>query len=196
MTSWSILCFQESLRSVNHGQLPCKWHRTASIKSCWKSSPAKIFHRNSSVERRLKFIAIGKEDDNKKPLSTAKATSSTQRPQHVQRQRQSTTITLQMKLMTKGNTDCRRFKKRWGDQATLEVYSQNYLLRCNGRQQQLHDLYNARQKYFSNVRTEDSRHPLHHEQQCFFIVISFISLKGTVHNIDKVWHVGRRYICK
>ena len=46
MTSWSILCFQESLRSVNHEQLPCKWHRT----------PIKI-HR----ER--------KRADNKKPRS-------------------------------------------------------------------------------------------------------------------------------
>ena len=38
---------------------PCKWHRTASKTSGWKSSPARIFHRNSSGERRLKFIASG-----------------------------------------------------------------------------------------------------------------------------------------
>ena len=87
----------------------------------------------------------------------------------------------------KGDTDFRRFKKRWGDQATLEVYCQNYLLQCNGRQQQLHDLY---------ARTEDSRQPLHHEQQWFFIVLSFISLQWTVYNTDNVWHVGERYICK
>ena len=42
---------------------------------------------------------------------------------HVQRQRQKTTITLQMEPMKRGNTDHRRFKKRWGDQATLSVYS-------------------------------------------------------------------------
>ena len=42
---------------------------------------------------------------------------------HVQRQRQNTTITLQMEPMKRENTDCRRFKKRWGDQATLTVYS-------------------------------------------------------------------------
>ena len=65
MTSWSILCFRESLRSVNHEQLPCKWHRTASAKRCMESSPARIFHRNSSGERRLKFIASGKDDDKK-----------------------------------------------------------------------------------------------------------------------------------
>ena len=36
--------------------LTCKWHRTASTTSGWKSSPAKIFHCKSSGERRLKFI--------------------------------------------------------------------------------------------------------------------------------------------
>ena len=42
---------------------------------------------------------------------------------HVQRQRQNTTITLQMEPIKRENTDCRRFKKRWGDQETLTVYS-------------------------------------------------------------------------
>ena len=55
---------------------------------------------------------------------------------HVQKQRQSSTIALQTKPMKGGYTDCRCFKKRWGEQATLEVYSQNYLLRCNDRQLQ------------------------------------------------------------
>ena len=36
-------------------------------------------------------------------------------------------------------------KKRWGDQAKLAVYGNVYLLRCNDKQQQLHDLYIARQ---------------------------------------------------
>ena len=64
--------------------------------------------------------------------------------------------------MKRRNTDCRRFKKRQGDQETHEVYSQNYLHRCNDRA--LHDLYNARQEYLSNgLRTADQ--PLHHEQQ-------------------------------
>ena len=158
--------------------------------------------RANDTERRLKFIASGKEPTTRNREAerashcTAKATSSTQRPQHVQRQQQNTTITLQMQLMKKGNTDCRRFKNRWGDQATLEVYNQNYLLRCNGRQQQLHDLYNAREKYFSNAPTEDSRQPLHHEQQWCFVMLSFISLQWTVYNTDNVWQLGKRYICK
>ena len=48
---------------------PCKWHRTASATSGWKSSPAKIFHWNFSGERRLKFILSGENDDNNKPRS-------------------------------------------------------------------------------------------------------------------------------
>ena len=43
-----------------------------------------------------------------------------------------------------------------------KVWSPNYVLRCNDRQQELHDLYNARQGYLSNgLRTADQ--PLHHE---------------------------------
>ena len=86
-------------------------------KTLLESWPARIFHRNSSGERRLNFIASGKDDENKKARSresissTAKATSSTLQPQHVQRQRQNTAITLQMKPMKKGDTDCRRLKK-------------------------------------------------------------------------------------
>ena len=103
---------------------PFKWHRTT---SCWKSS---IFNRNSSGERRLKFIASGEDDHNKKPCAKHREHRLAQRrqPQHcdhkrLQRQRQNTTVTLQMELMKRDNTDCRRFKKRWGDQATLTVYS-------------------------------------------------------------------------
>ena len=148
-------------------------------------TPLENADQNSS--RAEKTTTTRKRRSRESIASIAKATSSTQRPQHVQRQRQNITITLQMKPMKKGDTDFRRFKKRWGDQATLEVYCQNYLLQCNGRQQQLHDLY---------ARTEDSRQPLHHEQQWFFIVLSFISLQWTVYNTDNVWHVGERYICK
>ena len=66
---------------------PRKWHALNSKHNkCWKSSLAKIFHRNSSGERRLKFIEGVQDGDNKKPrsrasLSIAKAVSLTQRPQ-------------------------------------------------------------------------------------------------------------------
>ena len=103
-------------------------HWTTSITSGWKSS---IFNRNSSGERRLKFIASREDDDNKKPRAKhreKRLAQRRQRRQHsdhkqVQKQRQNTTIRRQMEPMKRGNTDCRRFKRRWGDQATLTVYS-------------------------------------------------------------------------
>ena len=58
---------------------PCKWHRTGSTTSGWKSSPRKIFHQNSSGEYWLKFIGKRIEEDNHQN-STVKATSSTQQP--------------------------------------------------------------------------------------------------------------------
>ena len=107
---------------------PFRWHRTTSTTRGWKSP---IFNRNSSGERRLKFVASGEDDDDKKPRAKHGEHRLAQRRQrrqhsdhkHVQRQRQNTTITLQMEPMKRGNTNCRRFKKRWGDQATLTVYS-------------------------------------------------------------------------
>ena len=105
---------------------PFRWHRTASTTSGLKSS---IFNRNSSGERRLKFIASGEDDDNKKPRAKHREHRLAQRRQrrqhsdhkHVQRQRQNTTITLKMEPMKTGNTDRRSFKKRCGNQLT--VYS-------------------------------------------------------------------------
>ena len=90
---------------------PFRWHRTASTTSGLKSS---IFNRNSSGERRLKFIASGEDDDNKKPRAKHREHRLAQRRQrrqhsdhkHVQteRQRQNTTIKLQMEPMKRGNT--------------------------------------------------------------------------------------------
>ena len=95
---------------------------TRSTTSGWKSS---IFNRNSSGERRLKFIASGEDDDNKKPRAKQREHSLAQRRQRRQhsdhKHVQNTTITLQMEPMKRENTDCRRFKKRWGVQGT--VYS-------------------------------------------------------------------------
>ena len=125
---------KQCLQSVNHEQFRFTWHRAASTISGWKSS---IFNRNSSGECRLKFIASGEDDNNKKPRKKHREHRLAQRRQcrqhndrkHVQRQRQNTTITLPMEQMKRGNTDCRRFKKRWGDQATLTVYSKIIFLR-------------------------------------------------------------------
>ena len=121
------------------------------------------FNGNSSGERRLKFIASGEDDDNKKPR--AKHREHRLANKHVQRQRQNTTITLQMEPMKRENTDCRRFKKRWGDQATLTVYSKiTFFDTTIGSNSYTDDLYNLHQGYLSNgLRT--AYQPLHHEQQ-------------------------------
>ena len=123
---------------------PFRWHRTTNTTSGWKSS---IFNRNYSGERRLKFIASEKDDDNKKPCSKHREHRLAQRRQrrqhsdhkHVQRQRQNNTITLQMEPMKRGNTDCRRFKKQWRDQTTLTVHRKIIFSDTT-----IHNLYNAR----------------------------------------------------
>ena len=82
-----------------------------------------IFNRDSCGERRLKFITSGEDDDHKKPRAKHKEHRLAQRRQrrqhsdhkYVQRQRQNTTITLQIEPMERGNTDRRHFKKRWGN---------------------------------------------------------------------------------
>ena len=104
----------------------CKWHRTASTASGCKSSPRKIFHWNSSGDNR---------EGKKTSLSTAKATSSTKRPQTC------TEAATKYYNYTVNETDEEREhrlptlpKATRLDQATLKVYCQNYLLRCSDRQ--------------------------------------------------------------
>ena len=88
-----------------------------------------IFNRDSYGERRLNFVTSGEDDDNKKPRAKHKEHRLAQQKQrrqhgdhkHVQRQRQNTTMTLQMEPMKRGNTDRRSFKNVWGDEATLTV---------------------------------------------------------------------------
>ena len=66
--SWKAYAFIHLWNNVYNqwimSNFPFKWHRTTSTTSGWKSS---IFNRNSSGERRPIFIAIGEDDDNKKP---------------------------------------------------------------------------------------------------------------------------------
>ena len=94
---------------------PCKWHGKASTTSGWKSSPAKIFHWNSSGERRLKFIASGSKKTNAKQREHRLAQRRQRRQhsdhKHVQRHRQNTTLLhckpdwLQAKPMKRKNTN-------------------------------------------------------------------------------------------
>ena len=65
---------------------PSKWHRTASTASSCKYLPSKIFHWNSSGDYADENSSARIEEDNCEAertslSSTAKATSSTQRPQ-------------------------------------------------------------------------------------------------------------------
>ena len=130
------------------------------------------FNGNSSGERRLKFIASGEDDDNKKPR--AKHREHRLANKHVQRQRQNTTITLLMEPMKRENTDCRRCKKRWGDQATLTVYSKiTFFDTTIGSNSYTDDLYNLLQEYLSNGLRTAYQH------------LSFI-LQLTVYNTDNV----------
>ena len=128
-----------------------RWHRTTSTTSGWKFP---IFNRNSSGERRLKFVASG-EDDDKKPLA--------QRPQTF-----TEAATKYYNYTANGADEKREHRlptlqkamRRSGNAYSLQ---QNYLWCNDKRQQQLHDLYNLRQEYLSNgLRT--AYQSLHHEQ--------------------------------
>ena len=68
-------------------------------------------YRNSG-ERRLKFIA-SRETVKQREHRSAQRRQRRQHSdhKHVQKQRKNTIITLQMKPMKRGNTDCRPFKK-------------------------------------------------------------------------------------
>ena len=131
MYSWKAHVFIHPWNNVYNQWItsnPIQMTQNNKQTSGWKSS---IFNQNSSGERRLKFIASGEDDDNKKPRAKHREHRLAQRRQrrqhsdhkHVQRQRRNTTVTLQMEPMKRGNIDRPRFEKRWGDKATLTVYS-------------------------------------------------------------------------
>ena len=169
--SWKTHVFihasmKQCLQSVNHEQFPIQMTQNNKYN---KWLEILDFQTKLSGERRLKFIASGEDDDNKKPrakhrtwhrLAQRRQRRQASDHKHVQRQRQNTRIPLQMEPMKRGNTDCRPFKTRWGDQATLTVYSK--IIFFDATKQQLHDLYNARQEYLSNgLRKAYQR--LHHD---------------------------------
>ena len=101
-------------------------NRTASTTIGWKSSPAKIFHRNSSGERRNssqaeKTTTTRNREADRKSLNTA--TTRRQHSDHKQVQKQRK----KYYNYTANETDEERehrlptLQKRWGDQATLKV---------------------------------------------------------------------------
>ena len=61
---------KQCLRSVNHEPFPmqmtCTEQQAQQVVEAQAQLVVKIFYRNSSGERRLKFIESGQDDDNKK----------------------------------------------------------------------------------------------------------------------------------
>ena len=143
--SWEAVVFIHRLWNNVYNRwitnnLPSKWHITTSTASAWKSSPRKIFHWHSSGERRLKFIGERIEEDNHEAENIA---------QHSEGNVVNTATTNVYRGSSKiVQLHCKRSRWREGtptadasatrlDQATRKVYSQNYLLRCSNRQQEL-----------------------------------------------------------
>ena len=144
--SWEAVVFIHRLWNNVYNRwitnnLPSKWHITTSTASGWKSSPRKIFHWNSSGERRLKFIGERIEEDNHEAENIA---------QHSEGNVVNTATTNVYRGSSKiVQLHCKRSDEKREhrlptlpkatrlDQATRKVYSQNYLLRCSNRQQEL-----------------------------------------------------------
>ena len=60
---------KQCLRSVKHEQIPMQMTQNNKHNKWLEMLACKDFPPNSSGERRLKFIASGEDDDNKKPRS-------------------------------------------------------------------------------------------------------------------------------
>ena len=158
--SWEAVVFIHRLWNNVYNRwitnnLPSKWHITTSTASGWKSSPRKIFHWNSSGERRLKFIGERIEGDNHEAENIA---------QHSEGNVVNTATTNVYRGSSKiVQLHCKRSdeerehrlptlpKATRLDQATRKVYSQNYLLRCSNRQQEYH---------VKNIFPTDSEQPI------------------------------------
>ena len=145
---------KQCLLSVNHEQFPiqmtqnCKHSKYVQILA-EKDFPLKLLGRTPiKIYRRADRRRQPRSREHR--FSTAKATSSTQRPQTC------TEAATKYHNYIVNETDEERPtltlpKATRLDQATLKVYSQNYLLRCSDRQQ---ELFTSR---ISFQRTRDSR---------------------------------------
>ena len=175
MTSWSILRFQatKTLPPVTKAHFYVLFMKgccfdSSSVKQCLPSVDHEQFPIQMTQScKHSKWLQILAEEDfplkllwrlrrwseaERTSLSTAKAASSTQRPQTC------TEAATKYYNYTVNETDEEREHRRptlpkatRQDQATLKVYSQNYLLWCSDRQQEL---------YTSTIffqRTRDSR---------------------------------------
>ena len=155
---------KKCLPSANHEQFPVQMTQNCKHSKCLqilaeKDFPLKLLERTPvKIYRRA--------DRRRQPrsrehgFSTAKATSSTQRPQTC-----TEAATKYYNYIVKESDEEREHrlptltKATRLDQETLKVYSQNYLLRCSDRQR---GLCTSRIS-FQRLGTADR--PLHHEQQ-------------------------------
>ena len=121
----------------------------------------------------------------------------------------------------RGNTNCRCFKKQWGDQATLTVYSKIIIfnamigsnsytictmhvknnniilfLTCIVRQVHLSPVPQSVGKIIIIFPTDwgERYQPLHHEQHWGLQKLYFTMNSFNSNNTDNVWHVGKHYI--
>ena len=147
---------KQCLPSVNHEQFPIQMTQNCKHSKCLqilaeKDFPLKLLGRTPiKIYRRADRRRQPRSREHR--FSTAKATSSTQRPQTC------TEAATKYYNYIVNETDEEREhrlptlpKATRLDQATLKVYSQNYLLRCSDRQQELCT------SKISLQRTRDSR---------------------------------------
>ena len=141
MKGWCVYSssVKQCLWSVNHEQFPMPMEQNSKQNLCWgrfsTETPLEREHRLEIYRQWRRRQQQGTVEQREHCLAQGRKHCQHSDHKHVQRQRQNTTITLQTKLMKRGNTNSRCFKKQWGE-TRLEVYSQNYLLRCSDRQQQ------------------------------------------------------------
>ena len=152
-----LLIFCETMFTIGESRtiLPSKWHNCKHSKCLQilaeEDFPLKLLRRTPiKIHRRADRRRQPRSREHR--FSTAKATSSTQRPQTC------TEAATKYYNYTVNETDEEREhrlptlpKATRLDQATLKVYSQNYLLRCSDRQQELCT------SKISFQRTRDSR---------------------------------------
>ena len=159
---WSSV--KQCLPSLNHEQFPIQMTQNCKHSKCLQilaeeDFPLKLLWRTPiKIHRRADRRRQPRSREHR--FSTAKATSSTQRPQTC------TEAATKYYNYIVNKTDEEREQRLPTlptatrlDQATLKVYTQNYLLRCSDREQ---ELYTSRIS-FQRLGTADQ--PLHHEQQ-------------------------------
>ena len=126
------------------------------LKLPWRT-PTKIH-----LERRRRRQQDAARKAQRTSFSTAKATSSTQRPRTcTEAATKYYNYTANGADEERADTDCRRFKKRWGDQATLTVYSKIIFFDATIGSSS----YTICTMHVKNTFPTDWGQPLHLEQQ-------------------------------